>query len=242
MTLSEYMNSQFSLWQNVDFFLRIAAACVCGACIGAERSKRYKEAGIRTHIIVCCASALLMIVSKYGFADLTDPAGAMYSGIRGADPARIAAQVVSGISFLGAGVIFKHGNAVRGLTTAAGLWATAGIGLAMGAGMYPVGVFGTLMIALLQILMHKFVMQADALASNHLHFTVQDSAQFHERLGDYLQERNVQIMDSRITYHDDGFVSYDITVRAPREMTISDLNQFLRSCGDVRAISYTPIY
>ena len=120
MTLSEYMNSQFSLWQNVDFFLRIAAACVCGACIGAERSKRYKEAGIRTHIIVCCASALLMIVSKYGFADLTDPAGAMYSGIRGADPARIAAQVVSGISFLGAGVIFKHGNAVRGLTTAAG--------------------------------------------------------------------------------------------------------------------------
>ena len=158
------------------------------------------------------------------------------------DPARIAAQVVSGISFLGAGVIFKHGNAVRGLTTAAGLWATAGIGLAMGAGMYPVGVFGTLMIALLQILMHKFVMQADALASNHLHFTVQDSAQFHERLGDYLQERNVQIMDSRITYHDDGFVSYDITVRAPREMTISDLNQFLRSCGDVRGISYTPIY
>ena len=242
MTLSEYMNSQFSLWQNVDFFLRIAAACVCGACIGAERSKRYKEAGIRTHIIVCCASALLMIVSKYGFADLTDPAGAMYSGIRGADPARIAAQGVSGISFLGAGVIFKHGNAVRGLTTAAGLWATAGIGLAMGAGMYPVGVFGTLMIALLQILMHKFVMQADALASNHLHFTVQDSAQFHERLGDYLQERNVQIMDSRITYHDDGFVSYDITVRAPREMTISDLNQFLRSCGDVRGISYTPIY
>lgn len=242
MTLSEYMNSQFSLWQNVDFCLRIMAACVCGACIGAERSKRYKEAGIRTHIIVCCASALLMIVSKYGFADLTDPAGAMYGGTRGADPARIAAQVVSGISFLGAGVIFKHGNAVRGLTTAAGLWATAGIGLAMGAGMYPLGVFGTVMIALLQILMHKFVMQADALASNHLHFTVQDSARFHEQLGDYLQKRNVQIMDSRITYHDDGFVSYDITVRAPREMTISDLNQFLRSCGDVRGISYTPIY
>ena len=136
MTLSEYMNSQFSLWQNVDFFLRIAAACVCGACIGAERSKRYKEAGIRTHIIVCCASALLMIVSKYGFADLTDPAGAMYSGIRGADPARIAAQVVSGISFLGAGVIFKHGNAVRGLTTAAGLWATVGIGMCASMGQF----------------------------------------------------------------------------------------------------------
>ena len=242
MTLTEYLNSQFSLWQNVDFFIRMVAACVCGACIGAERSKRYKEAGIRTHIIVCFGAALMMIVSKYGFADLTDAAGAVYNGTHGADPARIAAQVVSGISFLGAGVIFKHGNAVRGLTTAAGLWATAGIGLAIGAGMYAIGLFGTATIALVQILMHKFVMRADALASNHLHFTVQDSAQFHEQLGDYLQRHHVQIMDSRITYHDDGFVSYDITVRAPRDITISELNQFLRSCGVVRGISYTPIY
>ena len=125
LSLTEYLNSQFSLWQNLDFFLRILSACICGACIGAERSKRFKEAGIRTHIIVCCASALMMIISKYGFADLTSAGGVDFSGTHGADPARIAAQVVSGISFLGAGVIFKHGNTVRGLTTAAGLWATA---------------------------------------------------------------------------------------------------------------------
>jgi len=220
-----------------NFVWRLCVAGLCGTIIGLDREYRVKDAGFRTHFLVALGSALMMVVSQYGFVEQL----AAHGDLR-FDPGRIAAQVVSGISFLGAGVIFKHGNAVRGLTTAAGLWATAGIGLAMGAGMYPVGVFGTLMIALLQILMHKFVMQADALASNHLHFTVQDSAQFHERLGDYLQERNVQIMDSRITYHDDGFVSYDITVRAPREMTISDLNQFLRSCGDVRGISYTPIY
>lgn len=128
MTLCEYFNSQFSIMQNLDFLVRILAACFCGACIGFERTKRFKEAGIRTHIIVCCAAALIMIVSKYGFADLTYADGSVFNGTRGADPARIAAQVVSGISFLGAGVIFKNGSTVKGLTTAAGIWATAGIG------------------------------------------------------------------------------------------------------------------
>ena len=132
MTLTTYLNSQFSIAQNLDFFLRILLACLCGAGIGFERSRRLKEAGIRTHVIVCCAAALLMIVSKYGFADLTSATGEVFAGTRGADPARVAAQVVSGISFLGAGVIFKHGNTIKGLTTAAGIWATAGIGLAIG--------------------------------------------------------------------------------------------------------------
>lgn len=154
--LSEYLNSQFSLAQNLDFFIRIAVACLCGACIGLERSKRYKEAGIRTHIIVCCAASLLMIVSKYGFADLTDASGAFFNGIRGADPARIAAQVVSGIGFLGAGSIIVTGrNHVSGLTTAAGLWASACMGLAAGAGYFScVLVMCTLILLVLEIL-HK---------------------------------------------------------------------------------------
>ena len=151
MLLTEYLNSQFSLWQNLEFILRITVACVCGAFIGFERSKRYKEAGIRTHIIVCFAAALMMIVSKYGFADLTSAKGVVFNGTRGADPARVAAQVVSGISFLGAGVIFKHGGSIRGLTTAAGLWGTAGIGLAIGAGFYGLGIFSTVLMLALQI-------------------------------------------------------------------------------------------
>ena len=80
MTLCEYFNGQFSLAQNIDFFIRILAACFCGACIGFERSKRFKEAGVRTHIIVCCAAALIMIISKYGFADLT--AAVSYTHLR----------------------------------------------------------------------------------------------------------------------------------------------------------------
>jgi len=236
MTLVEYLNSQFSLAQNVDFFIRIIAAALCGAGIGFERSKRYKEAGIRTHIIVCCAAALMMIVSKYGFADLTDAAGAVYNGTRGADPARIAAQVVSGISFLGAGVIFKHGSSVRGLTTAAGLWATAGIGLAIGAGMYAVGVFTTVMVALLQVLMHKIVVGADSLVTMHIRFTVQNSEELQRAIGKYSAEHRQAISECSVKYCENGYVSYEAIMRSNREITLRELELFLREYGEIQDI------
>ena len=110
--LSVYLNSQFSLMQNLDFVIRILVACLCGFVLGVERSRRFKEAGVRTHMIVCAGAALIMIVSKYGFADLTSASKEMYNGTRGADPARLAAQVVSGVGFLGAGMIFKNGGSV----------------------------------------------------------------------------------------------------------------------------------
>lgn len=103
-----------------EFFLRIVLASVCGILIGFERSKRLKEAGVRTHCMVACGAALMMIVSKYGFADLVQEAGVYLYGTKGADASRIASQVVSGVGFLGAGVIFRTGVSIKGLTTAAG--------------------------------------------------------------------------------------------------------------------------
>lgn len=129
---------------NFEFFIRIILAALMGVIIGFERKNRNKEAGIRTHSIVCLASALIMIVSKYGFEDM----GRF-------DGSRIASQVISGIGFLGAGIIFVKNNAISGLTTAAGVWATAGIGLAMGSGMYIVAIIGTLLIVIVQVIMHK---------------------------------------------------------------------------------------
>ncbi|MBQ5743419.1 MAG: MgtC/SapB family protein, partial [Clostridia bacterium] len=85
----------------LTYLVRILAAAVCGALIGFERTKRSKEAGIRTHCIIAVGAALIMIISKYGFADLVSQAGSFTEGTRGADPGRIAAQVVTGISFLG---------------------------------------------------------------------------------------------------------------------------------------------
>ena len=134
--LTQYVpEATLTVYDNLEFLIRLLLSAALGALVGLERSKRRKEAGIRTHCIIACTSALFMIVSKYAFLDCV-----ALDGLRGADPARIAAQVVSGISFLGAGVIFKNGNSIRGLTTAAGIWATAGIGLAVGAGMYTIGI------------------------------------------------------------------------------------------------------
>lgn len=142
----EFFNSD-QLW----YVLRMIIAGMCGVLIGLERKNRSKEAGVRTHCVVACASALMMIISKYGFADMAIGA----DGVRGADGARIAAQVVSGIGFLGAGMIFVHKNTVTGLTTAAGIWATSGVGLAIGAGMYIVGIAASVIVILAQILLHK---------------------------------------------------------------------------------------
>lgn len=240
MLLVEYLNSQFSIAQNLDFFFRIVVACLCGALIGAERSKRFKEAGVRTHIIVCCAAAIMMIVSKYGFADLTSAAG-NFNGTRGADPARVAAQVVSGISFLGAGVIFKYGSTVKGLTSAAGLWATAGIGLAIGAGMYPLGIFSAVLIVILQVLMHKFVVGADSLSSNHLAFTIRTERDLREIMEAYVGDSRMQISDAKIIYHDDGFITYDFILRLTRDISISELTCLLKSHGEVRSVSVIPV-
>ena len=224
-TFIEYFNSQFSALQEIDFFARILLACLCGACIGFERSKRLKEAGIRTHIIVCCAASLLMIVSKYGFADLTDAAGIVFNGTRGADPARIAAQVVSGISF------FKNGNTIKGLTTAAGIWATAGIGLAIGSGMFVVGIFSTVVIAVLQIIMHRFTVGGDSTALSHWRFTVVDRTGFTGLL---------QIVESTITQGENGSSVYDIILRCPHDANLEELSDFMES-KKIQSITCTPV-
>ena len=135
-----------ALW----LILRIFLAGLCGFLIGYERKTRSKEAGIRTHAIVCMAACIMMIVSKYGFADQAIGSG----GVRGADSARIAAQVVSGIGFLGAGVIIYRRDMLHGITTAAGIWATSGIGLALGAGMYVIGIASTILLIGFQVLLH----------------------------------------------------------------------------------------
>ena len=168
MPFAQFTMQYFTLAQNLDFLLRLLVACACGAAIGYERSRRFKEAGIRTHVIVCCAAALIMIVSKYGFVDLGTSTTGFFPGTRGADPARIAAAVVSGIGFLGAGAIFRNKNAVKGLTTAAGLWATAGIGLAVGSGMYWLGIVAAAIICIMQYLMHHFTVGSDAFQNSVL--------------------------------------------------------------------------
>lgn len=126
------------LWLALDLIL----AAILGFCIGFERKLRSKEAGIRTHTIVCVGSALMMLISKYAFDSE-------------ADSARVAAQIVAGIGFLGAGIIVYRKNEVHGLTTAAGVWTTAGVGMACGGGLYIVAVIATVLLIFTQWLLHR---------------------------------------------------------------------------------------
>jgi putative Mg2+ transporter-C (MgtC) family protein len=238
MTLAEQLARQFSLWQYAEFFLRIVIACFCGAAIGFERSKRLKEAGIRTHIIVCCAATLTMIVSKYGFADIIGPDGAALYGTKGADPGRMAAQIISGVSFLGAGIIFRNGNSIKGLTTAAGIWATAGIGLAIGAGMYVIGIFSTAVIAAIQIIMHKYTVGVDSMVIGRMHCVVSHSAEFRKALNEYIEEHGMQILEVKIDLLEDGNAAYNLTLRMRHDVTVNDLSEFLESMGAVKGVSF----
>jgi putative Mg2+ transporter-C (MgtC) family protein len=127
-----------------DVLARLGAAAGLGMAIGIERELRDREAGLRTHVLVSVGSALFTIVSAYGFHDFLVNGGAVVR----ADPTRIAAQIVTGIGFLGAGAIIREGLSVRGLTTAATLWGVAAIGMAAGAGYYSAAVFGTAIVIL----------------------------------------------------------------------------------------------
>lgn len=136
---------------NFDFILRLLVAGILGAIIGLDREYRAKEAGYRTHFLVSLGSALIMIVSQYGFQEIIQESSVTL------DPSRVAAQVVSGIGFIGAGTIIFQKQIVRGLTTAAGIWATAGIGLAVGAGMYMIGIAAMVFTLIgLEVLSHLF--------------------------------------------------------------------------------------
>jgi len=123
-------------WEQV--LIRLAVAAVLGAAVGFERELREREAGLRTHLLVCLGSALFTILSAYGFHDFLTGSGQLVR----TDPTRIAAQIVTGIGFLGAGAIIRQGVSVRGLTTAATLWVAAAIGMATGAGYYSGAVIG----------------------------------------------------------------------------------------------------
>ena len=128
----------------LEYVIRMLIAVVLGFAIGMERKMRFKEVGIRTHAIVAAGACLFMLISKYGFAD----ADGRF------DAARVVAQVVSGIGFIGAGMIMHRKLAIHGLTTAAGVWITAGVGMAVGAGMYILAASSTVIIIVAQCIMH----------------------------------------------------------------------------------------
>ncbi len=142
------MNSPWEIDQ-LEMLLRLGLATGLGGIIGLEREISSRAAGLRTNLLVCVGSALVMLLSMYGFADFANETNVQL------DPARLAAQVISGIGFLGAGVILFNGYSVTGLTTAATLWIVAGIGLASGAGFYYPAISTTFIVLFSLLILNK---------------------------------------------------------------------------------------
>ena len=208
---------------NLHYLIRMLAACLCGILIGFERMNRAKEAGIRTHCIVCFASALMMIISKYAFYDLLGDPSLDGVDVR-LDPSRMAQGIVTGVGFLGTGMIYVHKQSVTGLTTAAGIWGTAGIGMAIGAGMYFLGITATIIMILAQLLLH--VNAKWLRPPKHKKLTVYrvDDAQFQSYAENLMMSNKIQIDDVNVTYDKKNKATdYEFIISLPVNVKESEL-------------------
>ena len=221
--------STFKLESFFPYLLGLVTAVVCGALIGIERTLRQKEAGIRTHIIVALGSALIMIVSKYGFFDIVGLADHV-----NLDGSRLAAQVVTGISFLGAGIIVFKGT-VKGLTTAAGVWTTAGIGLAAGAGMYGIAVYATLILLIVQVVIHK-ILPVENTSTNAVTMKLKDDPEAIESITKLFKDNGYILISSSVEKKDSKYICL-FTIRAKTHINPDDISKLFTGNEYVLSLS-----
>jgi putative Mg2+ transporter-C (MgtC) family protein len=197
----------FDVAADLALVLRLLLAAVLGAAVGVERELHDHPAGIRTHLLVALGSALFTILSIVGFPS---------SNGAPTDPSRVAAQIVTGIGFLGAGAILKYGPTVRGLTTAASLWAVAGIGMAAGAGLPFLATAATIIVIVSLWPLRVVSERIEIAAARRLHLRVQltDPSRVAD-LFDWLHERNVQIAHFDSERGDDGRQTLELVLGLP---------------------------
>lgn len=225
-----FIENNFNLSQ-VEYLIRILLACLCGFIIGLERSKRQKEAGIRTHIILAMGCAIMTIVSKYGFEDVIN------KGLN-VEPTRLASNIITGIGFLGAGVIFVRGGSVRGLTTAAGIWATSGIGLAIGSGLYTIGIASTVILMVVQIFIHRLFPSLETTFTIELSVKADKEVNLVEIVNKYLKDNGIIINSFKIK---NGINDNEmkVNIRLLQTATIEDILKHFSSIKGIIEISTT---
>ncbi|MCR5415967.1 MAG: MgtC/SapB family protein [Pseudobutyrivibrio sp.] len=218
---------------NLECALRLLVAVVCGGFIGIERTHRSKGAGVRTHILVAIGAALFVIISKYGFSDYVEIENT------GVDISRVAANVVTGISFLGAGIIFTRGGSIHGLTTAAGVWVTAAIGLAVGAGMYTLGIAGTVLILFVQLIMHRgMLLEMGNMISSRIVVNMDDNPQLFAELQEMLKDRHIEIYGSHIKRRKDNTLTYTLDVRMPQNISSKEVLNLIKESKVIKSIGF----
>ena len=206
----------------MELTIRLTLALLLGGAIGIEREYRAKEAGFRTHFLVALGSALFCLVSQFGF------------GVDLKDSSRVAAQVVSGIGFLGAGTIIFQKNVVRGLTTAAGLWVTAAIGLACGTGMYLAAVLTTAMVVLGLEVLNYWIPQL-GLSTIELSFSApsrESVKEFITRIKqDGMEVHSYELKERRLSKEE--FLEASIEIRAKRDFHTLEKLDYMNDFSDV---------
>mgnify|MGYP000896045909 CR=1 FL=1 len=205
----------FDAMLELRHFTSIILACICGLLIGYERKARNKQAGVKTHVIVCLTSALMMIISKEAFLDTPDY-----------DTSRVAAQIVSGISFIGGGIIFVRDKKISGLTTAAGIWATSGIGMAIGGGFWFFGAVCSAVIVIVQKLAYEPLLQRKSRQVNIYceipNPTIVQSIYNYCHFGDY---QSIQVEAREL---DDEKYELVIRIQNDEEIVIENLKNYIR--------------
>ena len=208
---------EFFTTQYLYYIIRIITAGFCGCLIGFERKVRSKGAGIRTHCVVACAAALMMIISKYAFTDVITQSMLLGADVR-LDPSRVASTIVSGVGFLGAGTIFVHKNKVSGLTTAAGIWATSGVGMAIGSGLYVVGIAATVIIVFSQIFLHmnfKFL-QSDRIMKLKVFRVTEENYQ--NKIKELLAKHKIHLVETKIYREKNNVKTYSFIIDIPADV------------------------
>ncbi|MBQ7090232.1 MAG: MgtC/SapB family protein [Clostridia bacterium] len=215
------------------FCMRVGIAVLCGGLVGLERTLRAKDAGIRTYTILAAASALLMFLSKYGFCDL-----AAGLEVGGTDNSMIAHQMVNGIGFLCAGVIFKSkGDALHGLTTACYIWGVCAIGMACGCGMVGEAVFTTLLLLGLMQILRRFNLGENAYHYQTLEITYLPNPVIMDMLERKRKRYGIHICQSEFIRNDNGTVTLRMQVRMKKEIQFERALRFLDQNEMVHAIN-----
>ncbi|MBA4603004.1 MgtC/SapB family protein [Thermoactinomyces mirandus] len=227
-----------SVWtaSYLEVTFRLFMAAMLGGLVGWERERNNHPAGFRTHILVSLGSALIMLISIYGFAEYMDEINVRF------DPSRLSAQVVSGIGFLGAGTIMRHRASVTGLTTAASLWVVSGIGLAVGAGF----MFGALLSTILVLVSLELLNRLESvwIKKKHLyifHIIVADEpgklgelASLIARFGGKIRKVNMEEQEEE---EGEKTLEISFTVRLPDQIFIPHLIEEMRLLNGVRSVS-----
>ena len=223
--ITELMQSQ--LFIQMELLFRIIVAGICGAFIGVERKNRLKNAGLKTHLLVALTSALMVVISKYGFFDV------ITQGLS-VDASRVAASVASGVGFLGAGLILAGKHEIMGVTTAAGIWATVGVGMALGAGMYFLGIFS-------QFLLHQKFIVSNEYFGERVTVTLLPAEDALERFQTMLSQNKFEMSDIKVKSTGTEAMEVRFVVRIRGLHQIGPLSDLLKKDSQVQSFSISKL-